>query len=241
MSGSAPAEATAPAPAERVLAMIPARMGSQRLTRKNLRPLGGVPLAARAIDKCHAAGVFDEVWLNSEDAAFAPLAEAHGAGFHRRPAELGGHAATSEQFVTEFLRVHECSWVFQVHSIAPLLTAEEVAGFVRSALASGHDARMSYIPDQIECALDGRPVNFSFDEKTNSQELKPVQRITWSITGWRRAAFLAAADAGRCATWAGRVGFAPVGPVSGHVIKTAHDLAMAEALLPLVEGPDVRA
>lgn len=216
--------------------MIPARMGSQRLTRKNLRELGGVPLAARAIDKCHAAGVFDGVWLNSEDLAFRPLAEAHGAAFHRRPAELGGHAATSEQFVAEFLRAHPCAWVFQVHSIAPLLTAGEVAGFVRAAVASPHDAVVSYIPDQIECALDGRPVNFTFAEKTNSQELRPVQRITWSITGWRRAAFLAAADAGRCATWAGDVGFLPVGPVSGHVIKTADDLAIAEALLPLTRG-----
>ena len=219
-----------------VLAMVPARMGSQRLTRKNLRLLAGVPLAARAIDKCHAAGVFDGVWLNSEDAAFEPLARKHGAAFHRRPAELGGHAATSEGFVAEFLRAHPCRWVFQVHSIAPLLTAGEVAAFVRAAVASEHDAVVSYIPDQIECALGGEPVNFSFAEKTNSQDLRPVQRITWSVTGWRREAFLAAADAGRCATWAGSVGFFPVGPVSGHVIKTAHDLAIAEALLPLVAG-----
>ncbi len=220
---------------ECILAMVPARMGSQRLTRKNLRLLGGVPLAARAIDKCHAAGVFDAVWLNSEDEAFAPLAAERGAEFHRRPAALGGHDATSEDFVAEFLRAHRCAWVFQVHSIAPLLTAAEVAAFVRAAVASDHDAVVSYIPDQIECALGGEPVNFTFDEKTNSQELRPVQRITWSVTGWRRESFLAAADAGKCATWAGRVGFLPVDPVSGHVVKTAHDLAIAEALLPLVE------
>ena len=181
--------------------------------------------------------MFDEVWLNSEDEAFGPLARDRDARFHRRPAALGGPDATSEQFVAEFLRAHPCDWVFQVHSIAPLLTAEEVAAFVRAAVASDHDAVMSYVPDQIECALDGVPVNFSFDEKTNSQELRPVQRITWSITGWRRASFLAAVDAGRCATWAGSVGFEPVGPVSGHVIKTARDLAIAEALLALALPP----
>ena len=53
-----------------VLAMIPARMGSQRLKRKNLRELGGVPLIIRAIRKCLAAGVFDEVWVNSEHPTF---------------------------------------------------------------------------------------------------------------------------------------------------------------------------
>ena len=225
------AEPTDTPPSAKILAMVPARMGSQRLTRKNLRTLGGVTLAGRALDKCHAAGVFDEVWLNSEDEGFGPLAADHRARFHRRPAALGGHDATSEDFVAEFLRAHDCGWVFQVHSIAPLLDAAGVAGFVRAATASDHDAVVSYIPDQIECALGGKPVNFSFAEKTNSQELEPVQRITWSVTGWRRASFLAAADAGRCATWVGSVGFLPVDPVSGHVVKTERDLAVAEALL----------
>jgi CMP-N-acetylneuraminic acid synthetase len=47
-------------------ALIPARMGSQRLARKNLRELGGIPLIVRAIQKCRDCGEFDEIWVNSE-------------------------------------------------------------------------------------------------------------------------------------------------------------------------------
>jgi CMP-N-acetylneuraminic acid synthetase len=215
-------------------AMIPARMGSQRLKQKNLRELGGVPLITRAIRKCRAAGVFDEIWVNSEHPAFGEIAAAEGVGFHQRPAELGNNQATSEQFVREFLEKHPCDYVYQVHSIAPLLTVPEIAGFVRALSEGEFDALLSYEPIQIECALEGRPVNFTFNEKTNSQELRPVQRIAWSITGWRRAAYLAAAQAGQCATYAGRVGFHPVSHVAAHVIKTEEDLALAEALLALM-------
>jgi CMP-N-acetylneuraminic acid synthetase len=216
--------------------MIPARMGSQRLKQKNLRELAGVPLIVRAIRKCRAAGVFDEIWVNSEHPDFGPLAEAEGASFHRRPEALGSNMATSEQYVYEFLKAHPCDLLFQVHSIAPLLTATEVAAFVRHMAGSNDDVVLSCIPEQIECALDGVPVNFTYAEKTNSQDLRPVQRITWSITGWRRSSYIAAYEAGRCATYAGAVGYYPVDRVSGHVIKTEGDLGLAEALLPLVEG-----
>jgi CMP-N-acetylneuraminic acid synthetase len=215
------------------LAMIPARMGSQRLKKKNLRELGGVPLIARAVRKCVAAKVFDEIWVNSEDAEFGRIAREEGVEFHQRPTSLADNVATSEQYIHEFLEAHDCQRLFQVHSIAPLLTAEEVAAFVRHMEQSDCDALLSCTLEQIECALDGRPVNFTFDEKTNSQHLRPVQRVSWSITGWRRSTYLEAVEAGQTATYAGRVEFFPVGRLAGHIIKTKDDLRVAEALLPL--------
>jgi CMP-N-acetylneuraminic acid synthetase len=213
------------------IAMIPARMGSQRLKQKNLRELGGVPLIVRAIRKCRDAGVFDEVWVNSEHPAFGDIARAEGVNFHQRPEALGNNQATSEQFVAEFLQKHDCEFLFQVHSIAPLLSVEDIRRFAQTMQTGECDCLLSYEPIQIECALEGRPINFTLTEKTNSQELKPVQRITWSITGWRRSTYLAAATAGQCATYAGRVGFHAVDHFAAHVIKTESDLQLAEALL----------
>jgi CMP-N-acetylneuraminic acid synthetase len=220
-----------------ILAMIPARMGSQRLKQKNLRELAGVPLIARAIRKCRAAGVFDEVWVNSEHPAFADIARAEGVSFHHRPEALGSNQATSEEYVAEFLAAHPCDFVVQVHSIAPLLTVEEIRGFVGALRDAEVDCLLSADLVQIECAFEGEPVNFGFARKTNSQDLLPVQRLSWSITAWRRQTYLEAVAAGQCATYAGRIGFHAVGPLAGHVIKTERDLQIAEALLPLVEGP----
>ena len=218
------------------LAMIPARMGSQRLKRKNLRELAGVPLITRAIRKCVTAGVFDEIWVNSEHPAFREIANREGVGFHKRPEELANNQATSEQFVHEFLTKHPCERVFQVHSIAPLLTAAQVREFVRTMVDGGHDVLLSCTHEQIECAYKDEPVNFTFEEKTNSQDLSPLQRITWSITGWRASTYIAAFEAGKTATYAGRVGFCPVDRMAGHIIKTGEDLRIAEALLPIVEA-----
>jgi CMP-N-acetylneuraminic acid synthetase len=175
------------------------------------------------------------VWVNSEHADFGPIAEAEGAKFHQRPDHLGSDTATSEDFVEEFLNAHECEWLVQAHSIAPLVTVAEVRGFVDRLGQDDLDVLLSCEPIQIECAMDGQPVNFTFDAKTNSQELEPIQRISWSLTAWRREAFLAARLRGGCATYASRVGFFPLGPLAAHVIKTEQDLVIAEALLPIVE------
>jgi hypothetical protein len=95
---------------------------------------------------------------------------------------------------------------------------------------------MSVVDENLECLYRDRPVNFTFAEKQNSQDLEPVRRIVWAITAWRRATFLATAAAGGCATYAGRIGLSPVGRMAGHVIKTQEDLDLAAAMWPSVHG-----
>jgi len=102
-----------------ITAMIPARMGSQRLKQKNLREVDGVPLITRAVRLSHDAGIFNEVWVNSEHPTFQKIAQQEGVKFHQRPPKLADNDATSEDFVYEFLKSHECDYLFQVHSIAP--------------------------------------------------------------------------------------------------------------------------
>ena len=215
--------------------MIPARMGSQRLAKKNLRELDGIPLIIRAIRKCIASKSFDEIWVNSEHPDFGPIALQEGVQFHQRPEHLGNNQATSEQFVAEFLDNHSCDLLFQVHSIAPLLTVRDITSFVSAMSTSDYDCLLSADEIQIECMYQAEPVNFSLDEKTNSQDLTPIQRISWSITGWRRETFLRAIAKQECATYSGNVGCFPINRLAGHVIKTEADLALAEALLPFVD------
>jgi CMP-N-acetylneuraminic acid synthetase len=219
---------------KRIIAMIPARMGSQRLKQKNLREIHGVPIITRAIRKCKEAGVFDEIHVNSEHPDFGKIARQEGVLFHQRPEELGSHTATSEQYIYEFLTHHDCEFLIQVHSIAPLLTTEEIREFAVFFPDSPYDVLLCVVNEQIECSYQGKPINFTYEEKTNSQDLDPVQRITWSITGWKRSTYLNAFESGQCATYAGAVGFYPISRPAGLIIKTEEDLNMAAALHPLL-------
>lgn len=76
---------------KRALAIIPARGGSKRLPRKNVKDLNGKPLACYSIDAAVQSGVFDSVMLNSDDPEILSLADRYESVEARpRPDRLAG-------------------------------------------------------------------------------------------------------------------------------------------------------
>jgi CMP-N,N'-diacetyllegionaminic acid synthase len=72
-----------------VLALIPARAGSERVREKNVRPLRGHPLLAYAIAAARGAGVFDRVVCSTDSGKIAEVAQRYGAETpFLRPKEL---------------------------------------------------------------------------------------------------------------------------------------------------------
>ena len=70
------------------VALIPARGGSERIKRKNVRPLGKHPLLAYTISTALQSGVFDKVLVSSDDLVTLGLAQTYGADALRRPDEF---------------------------------------------------------------------------------------------------------------------------------------------------------
>lgn len=71
------------------LAIIPARGGSKRIPRKNIKPFGGQPMLAWSIDAAQQSGCFDRILVSTDDPEIAEVAKAHGAEVpFVRPLEL---------------------------------------------------------------------------------------------------------------------------------------------------------
>ena len=71
------------------LAVIPARGGSKRIPRKNIRAFNGKPIIAWSIEAALNSGCFDEVIVSTDDDEIAHIAQQHGANVpFVRPAAL---------------------------------------------------------------------------------------------------------------------------------------------------------
>jgi pseudaminic acid cytidylyltransferase len=78
------------------LAIIPARGGSKRIPRKNIKQFAGKPMIAWSIEAALASGCFDRVIVSTDDAEIADIARAHGAEvpFMRPPELSDDHTGT---------------------------------------------------------------------------------------------------------------------------------------------------
>jgi len=79
------------------LGVIPARGGSKRIPRKNIRPFCGKPMIAWSIAAALQSGCFDQVMVSTDDDEIADVARQHGATvpFIRPAALADDHTGTT--------------------------------------------------------------------------------------------------------------------------------------------------
>ena len=88
------------------IAIIPARGGSKRIPRKNIRPFLGKPVIAYSIAAALQSGLFDEVMVSTDDEEIAEVARQYGAKvpFMRSATTADDYATTADVM----LEVLEC-------------------------------------------------------------------------------------------------------------------------------------
>ncbi|MFE7899010.1 cytidylyltransferase domain-containing protein [Streptomyces sp. NPDC057424] len=145
-------EAGRGASVRRVLAVIPARGGSKGVPAKNLLPVGGVPLVARAVRECRSARLVTDVVVSTDDQAIASAAREAGAEVVLRPAAIAGDTATSEAAVLHAMDAHEAlhgapvDVVLLVQCTSPFLVREDIDGVAGAIAGNGADTAVTVAP-----------------------------------------------------------------------------------------------
>jgi len=112
------------------LAVIPARGGSKRIPRKNIRDFCGKPMIAWSIQAALESNCFDRVLVSTDDSEIADIAKAHGAEVpFVRPAELANDFAGTGPVVA-----HAIEWQTEWGGFSPeqICCIYATAPFVRS-------------------------------------------------------------------------------------------------------------
>jgi pseudaminic acid cytidylyltransferase len=169
------------------IAVIPARGGSKRIPRKNIKAFAGKPMIAYAIEAAQASGLFEHVLVSTDDAEIQNIANEWGAETpFVRPAELANDFTATVPVIAHAINAcEELGWEFsKVCCIYPCVPFLEI-GDLKDAMAKLENKSVDYcfpvaeFPSAIERALklasDGLVAPFYPEhELIRTQDLEPA-------------------------------------------------------------------
>ncbi|MEU6545449.1 N-acylneuraminate cytidylyltransferase [Streptomyces sp. NPDC046859] len=228
----------------RVLAVIPARGGSKGVPAKNLAPVGGVPLVARAVRECRASRLVTDVVVSTDDQAIAAAAREAGAEVVLRPGAIAGDTATSEAAVLHALDTHEAlhgapvDVVLLVQCTSPFLVRDDIEKVAAAVAENGADTAVTVAPfhgfvwrETGEPAEGGDGVNHDKSHRPRRQDRPQDFLETGAAYAMDAAGFRAHRH-----RFFGRTDLVRTDPARVLEIDDPHDLARARALAPLLDA-----
>ena len=213
----------------KIIAMIPARIGSERLKYKNLALLLNKPLIYYAINAAKNSKIFDKIYLNSDSKIFEKIAKRYNIDFYLRPKKLGKSNIRSDDVVFDFINKFESEIIVWVNPIAPLQTGLEVKKIVNYFVNKKLNSLITINNINKHYIYNKKPVNFKMKGKFfKTQDLKPLSEFVYSIMMWTSSSFKESFIKKKQGIIHGRFGTYEVSPLSGLIIKNSDDLMLAE-------------
>lgn len=187
-------------------AIIPARGGSKRIPRKNIRPFCGKPMIAYSIEAALESGVFDRVIVTTDDEEIAAVARQYGAEtpFLRPKALSDDHTGTIPVIAhaIDWLNQHQekpVAFACCIYATAPFVEAKALKeGFLKISSQPGKRFAFSVtsfafpIQRGVYLADDKMGVIPVYPEhtQTRSQDLKEAYHDAGQFYWGRAEAFL---------------------------------------------------
>jgi pseudaminic acid cytidylyltransferase len=127
------------------IAIIPARGGSKRIPRKNIKTFYGKPIIAYSIEAALKSNLFDEVMVSTDDEEIAEIAKSYGAmiPFMRSEVNSNDYATTADVLIEVIDKYFHADMEFDhiccIYPTAPFVTTDRlIEGF--EMLNNGSDS-----------------------------------------------------------------------------------------------------
>ena len=181
-----------------VLVVIPARLGSTRLPRKPLQPLGGAPLIVRVAERIESLQVANRLVVATDSAAIASVVRAAG---HEAVLTAGDHASGTDRVYEVSVRPEFAGYdeVVNAQGDAPFLSRAALlgslgkirAGFDLGTAATALDPIWGSDPSRVKVVCDARGKALYFSRAAIPFDAAGTKRPLWQHLGvyaYRRSA-----------------------------------------------------
>lgn len=211
-----------------IVALVHAKGTSERVPRKNLKLLAGIPLFCHAVLAAQRCSSVSRVVVDSSDSEILEIARDYNAEVIRRPDRLSEPQANGHDLALwqakNFPRSEVC---VQVVPTSPFLSPESIARAVSFVVNDGLDSAVGVREESfylLDSTLQPSYGQGKGNDLPNSQELAPTVYETTGLYANKTQAIL---DTGKRTNWSS-VGLVFLSRVEAIDINTPEDFEFAE-------------
>ena len=172
---------------EKVVLHIPAREGSKRVPRKNMRLMCGEPMISYSIKAALDSKITKEVYVNTDSDEIVSYVEKYhkNCKIYHRDTKLASDDSSSDEFNFDIINKLNPDILVMINPVCPLIEHEDINQAFNQFKVSKCDTLISCSSTKMQTFCESKPVNIKIEEKlAPSQNNEEVSILNWAITIW---------------------------------------------------------
>tara|TARA_R110001583_G_scaffold184390_1_gene343708 strand:- start:106 stop:789 length:684 start_codon:yes stop_codon:yes gene_type:complete len=215
-----------------IVASIPAREGSKRVIKKNLRPLNGKPMISYAVEASKQSKYLKDIYVNSDSDEIGKYGESLGVKFYKRNKYLGGDNITSDEYNYDFIKNIKSDILVQINPVCPLITGDDIDKIVKHFIENNFDSLITVREEKLQAFCNNKPINFDVNKKLpRTQDINPIQICAWPVCVWKVDKFIENYENKGHAVFGGNLNLYPISFFKSLKISYEEDFGLVEKIL----------
>lgn len=213
----------------KIIAIVPSRLGSQRVKLKGLRLLNKKPLIEYILDSLRKTKYFTNIYINSDSELLASIAKKKNVGFYLRKTELATSQSMIDDYLYDFMVNEPSDYLAVITPTTPFITSQELDQAWEYYAKNNFDTLISGEEIQKFCFYRGETVNLSrIGQLPRSQDLEPVVALNFGIAIYDCIKFKSNYENLGWGVFTGNLGFFITKGTSNIDIDTEDDFLLAD-------------
>ena len=156
-------------------ALIPLRIGSKGIKKKNIKPIAGKPLCEWTIKAASQSNFIEKIYVSTESEEIARSVKSIGVNVNiiERPRHLASDTASTESVMLHAIENMDTKHLVTIQATSPLLTAEDLDNACFKLLKHGYDSLLSAVKSRhFIWTNDAKPLNYNPSFRPRRQEFE---------------------------------------------------------------------
>lgn len=158
---------------KKVVALVPIKLNSQRLPKKNILPINEKPMCWHIVDSLLKVNSIDETYVYCSDESIKNYIPTK-AIYLKRDKKLDGDLVKGFDIYESFINEIDADIYILAHTTSPFIKSSTIENALDKILNEGYDSAFSAEKIQTFAWYNGNTINYDLNDVPRTQDIEPI-------------------------------------------------------------------